>query len=136
MAVGGRDGSGVRPGSPRSGGLIRQASHPQAVTLEDLNADVEAAYAELNDQYALDLDRETKHELAMLVAVTDVDPGDLVRRGVHVLFRSLVDTAQLDFHLRGAYDVTYEEYLSGMTYDEMAGGAEFPQPDDDRRYQF
>jgi hypothetical protein len=72
----------------------------------------------------------------MLVAVLDADPGDLVRRGVHALFRSTVDTAQLDFHLRGAYGVTYEEYLSGMTYDEMTGAAEFPQPDDERRYQF
>lgn len=106
------------------------------MTLADLNDDVEAAYAALNDQFALDLDRETKHELAMLMAVLDVEPGELLRRGVHALFQSAVDTARLDFQLRGEYDVTYEEYLSGMTYEEMTGAADFPQPDDERRYQF
>ena len=106
------------------------------MTLESLNEDVEAALAALNDQFALDLDRETKHELAMLMAVLDVDPGELLRRGVHALFQSTVDSARLDFQLRGEYGVTYEEYLSGMTYDEMTGAADVPQPDDERRYQF
>ena len=106
------------------------------MSLEDLNDDVDAAYSSLNDQFALDLDRETKHELAMLMAVLDVEPNELLRRGVHLLFQSSVDTARLDFHLRGEYGVTYEEYLSGMTYEEMTGQANVPQPDDDRRYQF
>jgi len=106
------------------------------MSLEALNDDVEEAYAALNDQFALDVDRETKHELAMLMAVLDVDPGELIRRGVHALFQTSVDTARLDFHLRSEYGVTYEEYLSGMTYEEMTGAANVPQPDDDRRYQF
>ena len=106
------------------------------MTLEDLNDDVEAAYSALNDQFALDLDRETKHELAMLMAVLDADPGELLRRGVHTLFQSSVDTARLDFQLRGEYGVTYDEYLSGMTYEEMTGTVDTPQSDDDRRYQF
>ena len=106
------------------------------MSLEALNDDVEEAYAALNDQFALDVDRETKHELAMLMAVLDAEPSDLVRRGVHLLFQSSVDTARLDFHLRGEYDVTYEEYLSGMTYEEMTGADQFPQRDDERRYQF
>jgi hypothetical protein len=29
-----------------------------------------------------------------------------------------------------------DEYLSGMTYDEMAGGGGPPDRDDTRRYQF
>jgi hypothetical protein len=41
----------------------------------------------------------------------------------------------LDFHLRQGYDVTYDEYLSGMTYDEMTGADQYPQRDDERRYQ-
>jgi hypothetical protein len=59
-----------------------------------------------------------------------------VRRAVHLLFQSTTDTGRLDFHLRSAYDVTYDEYLSGMTFDEMAGGTQFQGNDDDRRYQF
>jgi len=108
------------------------------MTLDDLNDDVEAALAAVNDQFALDLDRETMHELAMLTAVLEVEPGELIRRGVHLLFQSTVDTARMDFHLRSEYGVTYEEYLSGMTYEEMTGGANYnyPQPDDERRYQF
>ena len=106
------------------------------MSLEDLNDDVEEAYASLNDQFALDVDRETKHELAMLMAVLDVDPGELIRRGVHALFQASVDTARLDFHLRSEYGVTYEEYLSGMTYEEMTGAANVPPRDDERRYQF
>jgi hypothetical protein len=29
-----------------------------------------------------------------------------------------------------------DEYLSGMTFEEMTGGEAFSAPDDDRRYQF
>ena len=31
---------------------------------------------------------------------------------------------------------TFQAYLSGMTYEDMAGGEAFSAPDDDRRYQF
>ncbi|MFB6173116.1 MAG: hypothetical protein ABEI39_00585 [Halobacteriales archaeon] len=105
--------------------------------LEDLTADVEAAYADLDDSLSVALDRETKHELALLAAATDAEPGDIARRAIHTFFQTSVDTAKLDFHLRNGYDVTYDEFLSGMTYDEMAGGGEAAAPQrDDRRYQF
>ncbi len=107
--------------------------------LDDLSTDVEAAYSDLGDDLAVDLDAETRNELAMLLAAYEPDdPDELVRRAVHMLFQSAVETGTLDFHLRSGYDVTYDEYLSGMTYDEMTGADRFPQPDqnDERRYQF
>jgi hypothetical protein len=106
------------------------------MSLDDLQTDVELAYEDLED-YAF-LDRETRQELAMLSAALDADTDELLRRAVHLLFQSTTDTGRLDFHLRGAYDVTYDEYLSGMSYDEMAGagGQAPPEPDQDRRYQF
>jgi hypothetical protein len=105
------------------------------MSLDELRSDVEQRYADLGDSLAVDLDRETRNELAVLLAATDpADPGELVRRAVHQQFQALVETGRLDFHLRRGYDVTYDEFLSGMTYDEM-GGAPAP-PDDDRRYQF
>lgn len=104
--------------------------------LEELTADLTSEYGDLDEEYTLELDRETKNELAMLAAVFDSkDVDELVRRGIHALFRSTVDTGDLDFHLRQAYDVTYDEYLAGMTYDEMTGADQFPQRDDERRYQ-
>ena len=105
------------------------------MSLDDLDDDVTAAYGEFGDSLDVELDRETKNELAMLTAVFDADPDELVRRGVHALFRSAVDTGDLDFNLRREYDVTYDEYLSGMTYDEMTGRDQYPQRDDERRYQ-
>ncbi|WP_121821235.1 hypothetical protein [Halostella salina] len=108
------------------------------MSLDDLEADVEDAYDEVDGDLDLTLDEETKRELTMLVAALDPDePEDLVRRAVHLLFQSTVDTGKLDFHLRSTYDVTYDEYLSGMTFEEMTGGS-FPQQQqkDDRRYQF
>ncbi|MCT9097370.1 hypothetical protein [Haloarchaeobius sp. HME9146] len=106
--------------------------------LDDLQTDVSAAYDDLDD-LGLDFDRETKMELAMLsTALGTGQPEDLLQRAVHMLFQSTVDTGKLDFHLRSEYDVTYDEYLSGMTFDEMTGQSAFPQQpqDDDRRYQF
>ena len=105
------------------------------MSLDDLNADVKDAYSDMGDDLAVDLDRETRNELAMLVAAFDGDEGELVRRAIHALYRSTVDTGDLDFHLRQGYDVTYDEYLSGMTYDEMTGADQYPQRDDERRYQ-
>jgi hypothetical protein len=105
------------------------------MSLDSLDEDLTAVYSELDDEHAFELDRETKNELAMLAAVFDADVDELVRRGVHALFRSTVDTGDLDFHLRRGYDVTYDEYLSGMTYDEMTGADQYPQRDDERRYQ-
>ncbi|MFC6824866.1 hypothetical protein [Halopelagius fulvigenes] len=104
--------------------------------LDELTADVETAFKEIDDEEAVGLDRETRHELAMLAAVFDTDDTDeLVRRAVHLLFQTTVDRGTLDFHLRQGYDVTYDEYLSGMTYDEMTGQNQYPQRDDERRYQ-
>ena len=105
------------------------------MSLDDLDDDVTATYGDFGDALDVELDRETKNELAMLTAVFDADPDELVRRGVHALFRSAVDTGDLDFNLRREYDVTYDEYLSGMTYDEMTGQDQYPQRDDERRYQ-
>jgi hypothetical protein len=108
------------------------------MSLDDLTADVEERYADLGDELAVDLDRETRNELAMLSVAMEPDKTDeLVRRAVHMLFQTTVETGTLDFHLRSSHDVTYDEYLSGMTFEEMTGG-QFPQPaqNDDRRYQF
>jgi hypothetical protein len=102
--------------------------------LDDLVDTVEDETGALGEELTVDLDRETRHELAMLVAGLDGEPEELCRRAVHLLFQTTVDTGKLDFHLRGAYDVTYDEYLAGLTYEEMGGPA--PSDDDDRRYQF
>ncbi len=108
--------------------------------LDELSADIEDSYAALGEQLAVELDSETRNELAMLESVYEPDdPDELVRRAVHMLFQTAVETGNLDFHLRSGYDVTYDEYLSGMTFDEMAGGGDlFTQSGDDnaRRYQF
>ncbi|AGN02159.1 hypothetical protein L593_11070 [Salinarchaeum sp. Harcht-Bsk1] len=109
------------------------------MTLEDLEADVQATYDALNEDLELALDEETRRELTMLQTVLDAEDADeIVKRAVHLFFQSTVETGRLDFHLRSTYDVTYDEYLSGMTYDEMTGAGQFPQPaeNDDRRYQF
>lgn len=106
------------------------------MSLDDLDDDVVAAYSDLGESVDLDLDRETRNELAMLLAVFDTDePGELLRRGVHALFQQTLDRGTLDFHLRQSYDVTYDEYLAGMTYEEMTGQDRYPQRDDERRYQ-
>ena len=107
------------------------------MSLEELTEDIESTYGDIGEELPVDLDRETRNELAMLVAATEPDdPDELVRRAVHMLFQTTVETGTLDFHLRSGYDVTYDEYLSGMTFDEM--GPSFPQQqqNDDRRYQF
>jgi hypothetical protein len=108
------------------------------MSLEDLTNDVQTAYGELGEELDVPLDAETRNELAMLQAATGTDADELVRRAVHTFFRTTVDSADLDFHLRSGYDVTYDEYLSGMTYDEMTGGdVSGPARDDnDRRYNF
>lgn len=103
--------------------------------LEEFRSDVETAYTDLADHPGLDA--ETRTELAVLVAALDpADTDELVRRAVHLLFQQTVDTGRLDLHLRRRHDLTYDEYLSGMTYDEMDPGTSAPEPDDDRRYRF
>jgi hypothetical protein len=111
--------------------------------LDDLAGDIETTYAELGAELSVELDTETRNELAMLESAYDPDGTDeLLRRAIHMLFQSAVETGNLDFHLRSGYDVTYDEYLNGMTYDEMAGGVggggeEILGGDDNaRRYQF
>jgi len=109
------------------------------MTLADLQEEIEQSYGEFEEELSVSLDRETQNELAMLSVALDPDDTDeLVRRAVHMLFQSTVERGTLDFHLRSGYDCTYDEYLSGMTFDEMTGGNQFPQPqdNDDRRYQF
>lgn len=108
--------------------------------LDDLSDDIKAAYSGLGDELTVELDTETRNELAMLEsAFSPDDPDELVRRAIHLLFQTTVERGNLDFHLRSGYDVTYDEFLSGMTYDEMAGGGgDFLAGNDDnaRRYQF
>jgi hypothetical protein len=103
------------------------------VTLDDLDDALAEHNGALGDEVTVELDRETRQELAFLLAAFDGDAEELLRRGVHRLFRSSVDTGDLDFHLRGAFDVTYDEYLAGMTYDDAAGPDR--RQDDDRRYR-
>jgi len=110
------------------------------MSLDDLQDDIEDEYADLDDELGVSLDRETRNELAMLAAAFDPEEtDDILRRAVHMLFQTAVETGNLDFHLRREYDVTYDEFLSGMTFEEMTGGGQqFPQQQqkDDRRYQF
>jgi hypothetical protein len=109
------------------------------MTLDELQDDVTENYSDIDEECTVTLDGETRNELAMLSAALDPeDTDELVRRAIHMLFQSTVERGTLDFHLRSAYDCTYDEYLSGMTFDEMTGADQFPQPqdNDDRRYQF
>ena len=106
------------------------------MTLDHLQTDVESAARELGEECTVELDTETRNELALLsAAYGTADPGELLRRAVHELFRQQVETGNVDFHLRSEYDCTYDEYLSGMTFAEMTG-QQAPEPNDDRRYQF
>jgi hypothetical protein len=108
------------------------------MSLDELTTDVESTYADLDDELLVSLDSQTKNELSLLSAALGPETtADLVRRAVHLLFQSTTDTGQFDFHLRQGYDVTYDEYLSGMTYEKMSGGISPSQSDDkERRYQF
>ena len=108
------------------------------MTMDELTEDVEEAYATIPDNISCELDRQTKNELAVLQASLGTQSVDeLIRRGIHVLFQGTVDTGGLDFHLRQQYDITYDEYLTGMTFEEMRGGNGYQPPtEDDRRYQF
>jgi hypothetical protein len=103
--------------------------------LDDLDDEMLASYGDLGDEFAVDLDRETKNELALLLAAFGDDPDELFRRGIHTLFQQAIQSGNLDFHLRTEYDVTYDEYLAGATYEEMTGGGQYPERDDERRYQ-
>lgn len=108
------------------------------MSVDDLTDDVEDKYTDIGNELTVSLDRETRNELAMLTVALDPDePDELVRRAIHMFFQTTVETGRLDFNLRTGHDVTYDEYLSSMTFEEMTGG-QFPQPqqNDDRRYQF
>ncbi|RQG98463.1 hypothetical protein [Natrarchaeobius oligotrophus] len=107
------------------------------MSLDDLNEEIQESYAAFDDELAVSLDRETRNELALLETALEPDETDeLVRRAIHMLFQTTVDTGKLDFQLRTGFDVTYDEYLSGMTFDEMTGADQYPSMDDERRYQF
>jgi hypothetical protein len=103
--------------------------------LDALDDEMMDCYSDLGEEFTVDLDRETKNELAMLLAAFGDDPDELFRRGIHALFQQAIQTGNLDFHLRSEYDVTYDEYLAGATYEEMTGGSQYPERDDERRYQ-
>jgi hypothetical protein len=109
------------------------------MTLDTLEDDLGEVFEDLGESLDVDLDRETRNELAILVAALEPDDTDeLVRRGIHMAFQTAVETGNLDFHLRSQYDVTYDEYLMGMTMDTYNNQQGYPQPEDndDRRYQF
>ncbi|MDG5760533.1 hypothetical protein QA600_14440 [Natronococcus sp. A-GB1] len=107
------------------------------MSLDDLNDDVQESYADVGDELTVTLDRETRNELALLESALEPEATDeLVRRAIHMLFQTTVESGKLDFQLRSGYDVTYDEYLSGMTFDEMTGADQYPSMDDERRYQF
>ncbi|NKE37441.1 hypothetical protein GWG54_16815 [Natronococcus sp. JC468] len=107
------------------------------MSLDDLNEEVQESYGDVGDELTVALDRETRNELALLETALEPEATDeLVRRAIHMLFQTTVDSGKLDFQLRSGYDVTYDEYLSGMTFDEMTGADQYPSMDDERRYQF
>ena len=107
------------------------------MSLNDLNEDIHGTYTDLGEELEVSLDRETRNELAMLETVLEPEETDeIVRRAIHILFQTEVDTGKLDFHLRSNYDVTYDEYLSGMTFEDMTGANQYTKTDDERRYQF
>lgn len=109
------------------------------MTLENLSDDVVSKFGEIDEEETVTLDREARNELAMLAtALEPEDVDELIRRGVNLLFQRSVETGTLDFHLRSAYDVTYDEYLYGAledTYNQRETGPGTGDPDD-RRYQF
>ncbi|MGM0606124.1 MAG: hypothetical protein ACQETB_10710 [Halobacteriota archaeon] len=106
------------------------------MSLDELNEDVKDAYRRLGADLSVDLDRETRTELSMLQAVFETENTDeLIHRAIHELYRRTVDTGDLDFQLRTNYDVTYDEYLAGMTYEEMTGGDQLPSLDENNRYR-
>ncbi len=105
------------------------------MSLDDLSTDVQDAYGDLDGDLPVDLDRETRNELAFLTTVLGDDADDILARALHQFFQGAVETGRLDFHLRRGYDVTYDEYLSGMTYEQMTGQPD-PPDNDGRRYQF
>ncbi|WP_435118383.1 hypothetical protein [Halolamina sp. C58] len=104
------------------------------MSLDDLDENVTANYAALGEETEVALDPETRNELAMLQAAMGTDADELLRRGIHALFQQAVSSGDLDFHLRTGYDVTYDEYLAGATYEEMTGADQYPERDEDRRY--
>lgn len=106
------------------------------MSLENLGEEVETAYADFGDELTVSIDRETRNELAVLLSTLDTETTDeLIRRAIHMLFQTTVETGSLDLHLRREFDVTYDEYLSGMTFEEMTGVSS-PPDNEDRRYQF
>lgn len=108
------------------------------MSLTELTAEIDAILDQLDDEYAVTLDGQTRRELALLVAVYEPDTvDDIVRRAIHQFTQSAVDRGSIDQQLRTRFDLTYDEYLAGMTYEEM-GGTQAPSAgeEDDRRYRF
>ncbi|ELZ01121.1 hypothetical protein C482_07981 [Natrialba chahannaoensis JCM 10990] len=107
------------------------------MSLDELSEEMQESYSDVGEELTVSLDRETRNELAMLeTALEPEETDELVRRAIHMLFQSTVETGTMDFHLRSGFDVTYDEYLTGMTFDEMTGANQYPTMDDERRYQF
>ncbi|MFW6448060.1 MAG: hypothetical protein ACOC0X_00805 [Halobacteriota archaeon] len=97
---------------------------------------VDDRYRTLGDDVTVDLDEQARTELAVLLAAFEPPSVDeVVRRAVHLLARDAIERGQVDLQLRRRHGITYDEYLAGMTYDEMTGEVPAPEPDD-RRYRF
>lgn len=106
------------------------------MSLEELTDAIEQSRTDLGEAWTLTLDQETRNELALLEAALEPESTDeLLRRAIHLLFQSTVETGTMDFHLRSGFDVTYDEYLMGVTMDTYNEDIT-PEPTDDRRYRF
>lgn len=107
------------------------------MSLEAFSRAVDDRYRSIGSEVTVSLDERTRTELAVLAATFEPESmDDLVRRAVHLLTRDAIDRGDVDMVLRRRHDVTYDEYLAGMTYEEMAGENPKPAADDDRRYRF
>lgn len=107
------------------------------MSLEAFSQAVDDRYRSIGTELTVSLDDQTRTELAVLAAAVEPESMDeLVRRAVHLLTRDAIERGDVDMLLRRRHDVTYDEYLAGMTYDEMAGENPTPAADDDRRYRF
>lgn len=107
------------------------------MSLPAFNEDLDSALASLDEEIEVSLDWQTRRELALLSAVYQPETVDeVVRRAIHLLTQDAVDRGSIDYHLRTRYDITYDEYLAGMTYEEMSHGTPATSDEDDRRYRF
>ena len=106
------------------------------MSLSAFTAAVDDHLDDLDDVVTLALDGQTKREIALLAAAFEpASVDELVRQAIHLYAQDAVDRGAIDLQLRSGYGITYDEFLAGMTYEEM-GGSPPPTEDDERRYRF